>query len=314
MPSNNNRINFQVGYNVDQASVNAVKKSLQDLQNIKVKDFSGPKKQLDQIKETAGKVQAALTKAFNVNLNSLNTKAFNTALNQAGLNIDKIYSQFSKAGAQGQVAFSRMASSVLTTNMQLKQTNSLVSQMGETMANTVKWGIASSIMNSFSNSVQQAFQYVKSLDSALTDIRIVTGDSTEQMKQFAEQANNAAQSLGRSTMDYTKAALTFYQQGLNEEDVQVRTQTVLKAQNITGAGEQMADYLTAVWNGYKVANEEAELYVDKLAAVADSSASNMSELAVAMSKVASTANMLGVPVDNLNAQIATIVATTRQAP
>jgi TP901 family phage tail tape measure protein len=33
-----------------------------------------------------------------------------------------------------------------------------------------------------------------------------------------------------------------------------------------------------------------------------------------MSKVASSANALGVPVDNLNAQIATIVATTRQAP
>jgi len=33
-----------------------------------------------------------------------------------------------------------------------------------------------------------------------------------------------------------------------------------------------------------------------------------------MSKVASTANMLGVPVDKLNAQIATITATTRQAP
>jgi len=76
----------------------------------------------------------------------------------------------------------------------------------------------------------------------------------------------------------------------------------------------MADYLTAVWNGYKVANEEAELYVDKLAAVADSSASDMSELAIAMSKVASTANTLGVDVDQLNAQIATVVATTRQAP
>jgi len=33
-----------------------------------------------------------------------------------------------------------------------------------------------------------------------------------------------------------------------------------------------------------------------------------------MSKVASSANLLGVPVDNLNAQIATIVSTTRQAP
>jgi len=33
-----------------------------------------------------------------------------------------------------------------------------------------------------------------------------------------------------------------------------------------------------------------------------------------MSKVASTARAMGVDVDSLNAQIATIVATTRQAP
>jgi len=134
------------------------------------------------------------------------------------------------------------------------------------------------------------------------------------MAQFADQANRSAQALGRSTLDYTKASLTFYQQGLNDQDVQARTEATLKAQNITGAGQEMADYLTSVWNGYKVANEEAELYVDKLAAVADSSASDMSELAIAMSKVASTAHTMGVDVDQLNGMIATVVATTRQAP
>ena len=314
MPSNQTNINIGVKYNVDQSSVNAVKKSLQDLQNIKPANFSGTKNQLDDIKKTAKQVQSALDAAFNVNLNSLNIQTFNQQLRTAGLSVDRIYQKFSSAGAQGQVAFSKMASSVLTTNLQLKQTKSLITSMGETMTNTIKWGIASSVMNNFTNSVRQAFQYAQSLDGALTDIRIVTGDSTEQMRQFAKQANNAAQNLGRSTMDYTKAALSFYQQGLSDEEVQTRTQTVLKAQNITGAGQEMADYLTAVWNGYKVANQEAELYVDKLAAVADSSASNMSQLAVAMSKVASSANALGVPVDNLNAQIATIVATTRQAP
>jgi hypothetical protein len=35
--------------------------------------------------------------------------------------------------------------------------------MGKTMMNTVKWGIASSIMNSFTQSVQGAFSYVQSL-------------------------------------------------------------------------------------------------------------------------------------------------------
>ena len=314
MPSNQTNINIGIKYNVDQSSVNAVKKSLQDIQNIKPSNFSGTVKELRDIQDTAHLVETALHNAFNVNLNSLNVQAFNQELRTAGLTVDQVYQQFSRVGAQGQVAFSQMATSILTTNLQLKQTKSLMTSMGETMMNTIKWGIASSVMNSFTNSVRQAFQYAQSLDGALTDIRIVTGDSTEQMRQFAKQANNAAQSLGRSTMDYTKAALTFYQQGLSDEEVQTRTQTVLKAQNITGAGQEMADYLTAVWNGYKVANQEAELYVDKLAAVADSSASNMSQLAVAMSKVASSANALGVPVDNLNAQIATIVATTRQAP
>jgi len=51
-----------------------------------------------------------------------------------------------------------------------------------------------------------------------------------------------------------------------------------------------------------------------MAAVADSSASDMSELALAMSKVASTANLMGVSMDSLVAQLATVIATTRQAP
>jgi len=47
------------------------------------------------------------------------------------------------------------------------------------MMNTVKWGIASSVMNTFTGSIQNAYNYVKVLDSSLTDIRIVTGDSRE---------------------------------------------------------------------------------------------------------------------------------------
>ena len=314
MAQNGGRIEFQVGVKQDQSSFKQLRQSLEQLSRIKLADFQGSEQELKQLKSTANEVQQALTKAFNVNLNSVNVTKFNEQIKSTVGSVDKIYSSFSKAGAQGQVAFSQMARSVLTTNLQLKETNSLLDSMGTTMINTVKWGVASSVMNTFTSSVQSAFSYVESLEKSLTDIRIVTGDSTQKMEQFAVQANKAAQALGRSTMDYTKSALTFYQQGLNDETVAARTEAVLKAQNITGAGQEMADYLTSVWNGYKVANEEAELYVDKLAAVADSSASNMSQLAIAMSKVASTANIMGVDADQLNAQLATVIATTRQAP
>ena len=309
-----NRIDFQVGFKADTSGIEKAKQALASIGDLRINSFGGTKEELMKIQDTANTVHKVLSDAFNVKLDSINTDKFNQGLKNAGLSIQDIYSKLSAVGPQGQQAFNELATSVLTSNLHLKETNSIINNMGTTMMNTVKWGITSSIMNTFTSSVQQAFQYVKSLDSALNDIRIVTGNSSEQMAKFAEQANRAASGLGRSTMDYTKAALTFYQQGLDEESVQARAETVLKAQNITGAGSEMSDYLTAVWNGYKVANEEAELYVDKLAAVADSSASNMSQLAIAMSKVASTANTMGVDVDQLNAQIATIVATTRQAP
>lgn len=312
--ANGGRINFQVGFNVDKSGLNQLKSSLQELQKVKLGDFSGQRKQLREVQETARQVQQALTNAFNPKLGSLNVAAFNKQLQGMGLTTKQIQSDLAQFGVKGQIAFSQLTRSVLTTNLQLKQTNSIVSRMGTTMMNTIKWTFASSMIQQFTNGIRQAFQYVQALDASLTDIRIVTGDSTEQMRQFAQQANNAAQALGRSTMDYTKAALTFYQQGLDDQSVAARTQATLQAQNITGAGDEMADYLTAVWNGYKVANEQAQLYVDRLAAVADSSASNMAQLATAMSKVAATANAMGVDVDQLNAQIATIIATTRQAP
>ena len=314
MASRGGRINFQVGLETDKNSFSQLKNSLKDLQNIKITDFRGTEQQLKRIQQTAMKVDQALEQAFNVNLNSLNIKEFNAQLKQSGLSVNQVYSSFSKAGTEGKVAFNRMARQVLTTNTKLKETHSILENMGTTMMNTVKWGIASSIMNNFTGSVRSAFDYVKSLEASLTDIRIVTGDSQEKMDQFAASANKAAQALGRSTMDYTKSALTFYQQGLSDEEVAARTEATLKAQNITGAGTEMADYLTSVWNGYKVANEQAELYVDKLAAVADRSASDMSQLATAMSKVASAASNVGVDVDSLNAQLATVIATTRAAP
>ncbi len=51
-----------------------------------------------------------------------------------------------------------------------------------------------------------------------------------------------------------------------------------------------------------------------MAAVAATTASNLGELSLGMSRVASAANLMGVDVDQLNAQLSTIISVTRQAP
>ena len=187
--------------------------------------------------------------------------------------------------------------------------------MALTMANTVRFGISSSIFNNLTNSIQKAYDYSVKLDSSLNDIRIVTNKSAEDMDRFAVQANKAAQNLGKSTRDYTEASLIYYQQGLSDQETAARTETTLKAANVTGQSPaEVSEQLTAVWNGYKVSAAETELYVDKLAAVAAASAADLEELSTGMSKVASAAKVMGVDVDQLNAQLATIVSVTREAP
>ena len=316
-----NQITFGIGFNVNESNLNSLKQSLKEIQQLTSKDLVNIGKassiqeanaQLQQIKKSASEVQSALTRAFNTDLGTVNVARFNQELK--AMNIGKIAADFNNAGAAGQSAFLAITSQAMSTNTQLKQSYNWLSQIGTTLANTVKWNIASTAVNAFSNSISSAFNYVKVLDASLTDIRIVTGQSREEMAQFAVEANRAAQSLGRQTKEYTNAALAFYQQGLSDQEVRVRTEASLKAQNITGAGTEIVDQLTAVWNGFQATIDQTESYVDKLAAVADSSASNLSELATGMSKVASVANNVGVDIDSLTAQLATIIATTRQAP
>ena len=215
----------------------------------------------------------------------------------------------------GDRAFNRAARAVLNTNVNLKQSNKLLNDLATSMSNTVKWGLTSGAFNTLTNSVKQAWNYGLKLDSSLNDIRIVTGKSADEMERFARTANTAAKQLGASTLDYTKAALIYYQQGLSEEDVQARANTTLKVANITGqSGNTVSEQLTAVWNGYKVSAAEAEQYIDKLSAVAAATASDLEELSTGMGKVASAANSMGVDIDQLNAQLATIISVTRQAP
>ena len=320
MATNGGEIRFGIGFNVDKSGLNDLKKSLQDIQKATSQDLVGKmgsteaKKTLDEVKRSASEIERALQKAYNPTINSVNVQRFNQQLAKTGINLNTVYQNFSKVQG-GTSTFRNLTTQLLTTNMQLKQTHSLLDSMGQTMMNTVKWGVASSIMNSFSGSIQNAYNYIKVLDSSLTDIRIVTGQSREEMDRFAQSANRAAQNLGRQTKDYTNAALSFYQQGLSDDQVAARTETTLKAANITGAAVgDMANQLTAVWNGFQVNMQNTQDVVSKLAAVADTSASNMSELATAMSKTASVANNMGVDVDQLTAQVATIIATTRQAP
>lgn len=309
------KIDFQVGFNVNKNDLAEVQKLLSSIinqakQNENSNLFS---KDLAKAANEADRLQVMLNKAWNNKLGQLDLSKLNSSIKTTYGSVEQLKTKLESVG-RGDV-FNKLQSSVLNTNLQLKQSNKLLDDMATSMANTVKWGITSSIFNNVTTQIQKAYDYSVRLDTSLNDIRIVSNKSADDMERFAVQANKAAKALGSSTLDYTRASTIYYQQGLSDEEVAARTDVTLKAANVTGQkGADVSEQLTAIWNGYKVSAQEAELYIDKVAKVAASTAADLEEMATGMSKVASAANSAGVDIDQLNGMLATVISVTREAP
>lgn len=313
------QITYGINFNTDTASLQKIQDELLQIQNMTkaqyfaIKGADAAEEDLIKIRTAAAQVKIALENSFNVKLNTFDIGRFNDQLAVCKQSLKSVEQTFTSLGSTGQAAFIDLTNAIFTANTQVAKTKSFLDKIGETIFNAAKWSVAYGAINNISNGIKSAWNYAISLDSALNDIRIVTGNSYEQMEKFAVSANRAAQALGTTTKNYTKGALIYYQQGLSEKDVLARTEVTAKAANVTGQTvQEVSEQLTAVWNGYKVAADEAEAYVDRLAAVAASSASDLEELSTAMSRVASSASTMGINVDQLTAQIATIESVTRQ--
>lgn len=307
-----NRIDFTVGAKVDQNSFNQVKKAFNELEK---KMANSRSLVSDEDIQQAERFSDIILNAFNPKTGQLNTNQLADGLKKSKATIEDVRKSFKDYGSEGKKAFEIVANSILKQTKQIKQSNKFLDGMFNSFKNIAEYQINTKIFNSLVNGVQNAISFTKELDKNLTDIQIVTNKSSDGMRQFAKEANAAAKELSVTTNEYASASLIYYQQGLNDNQVKNRTDITAKVSNVTGqTAQQVSEELTAVWNGYKVAEDEAEAYVDKMAKVAASSASSLSELSGAMSKVASAASTSGVSMDQLTAQISTIESVTRQAP
>jgi hypothetical protein len=127
----------------------------------------------------------------------------------------------------------KLAQSIAAADRPLITLGSKMSGFLTVLKNTARWQISSSILHGFIGSIRSAYNYAQDLNESLNNIRIVTGQNTDQMAKFAAQANKAAKALSTTTTAYTNAALIFYQQGLTGDAVTDRTDVVIKMANVS---------------------------------------------------------------------------------
>ena len=311
-------INFKVGFDVDKRGLDSAKKDLEKIQSTigkKGLKLGIDEKEIQKAKNSFTELERALDKALDTDTGVLNIRKLNSELKKNGTSLTDLQQTMKEYGVTGVSAFQDIQREAMKTGTEIKKTKGFIDEMADTIVNTAKWNVASGAVNTLTNSIQRAVGFVKALDNSLTQIRIVTGKSSDEMKIFSQQANEAAKALGRSTTEYTDASLIFFQQGKSAEEVKALTEATLVGANVTGMeAAETAEMLTAVMNGYQLEASKAMEVTDKLAAVGAATGSDFEEMATAMSKVASQAANAGVSIDQLGGMISTVSTVTREAP
>ena len=315
----NVQVQLQFTANTDQArqqiqSLQQSLKSLSAMPSGTSPDFTGFNQKVMTAKQSVMQLGAALENSLNPKTGQLNLTKFSNELAKTGMGIKDYATQLNNLGPQGRQAFTQLTQSVVSARTQFTMTNKVVTALWANLKNVAKWQISSFVLRGITSAFRDAFSYAKDLNESLNSIRIVTGQSVEQMADFAKHCSKAAKELSTTTVAYSDASLIFYQQGLTGKDVTDRADVTVKMANVTGqAVEEVSNQLTAVWNNFYNGSEALETYADKMVALGAATASSSTEIATGLEKFAAIAETTGLSFDYAAAALATVTATTRQS-
>lgn len=315
---NNNSSNINVNINF-KANTEAAKNNINSLQSLltqitQTKNIGLDSSALGQAKASAQELQMHLENAVNVNTGKLDLGKFNASLKAVGSDLATLSSNLQNIGPVGQQAFMKLAKAIASAQTPMLNVSNAIAQFGKTLVNTVKWQLASNLIHGIQGALQAAVSHAKDLNSALNDIRIVTGYSIDRMSEFVNEARAASKELNTTTTEYAKASLIFFQQGLTGDAVKERTDVVIKMSQVTHeSAEQVSSELTAIWNNFDDGTHALEWYADAITALGAATASSSKEIAQGLQKFAAVADTVGLSYEYATAALATVVAETRQS-
>lgn len=187
--------------------------------------------------------------------------------------------------------------------------------VGNIFNNTFK-SISSQLLTFFS--INRAFaetvKNVQELDNAIYNLQVATGKNRNEVVNLIQDYNDLARQLSVTTVDISQSADSFLRQGYNLQETNklIESSTIL-AKDAQLSNANATEYLTSIMHGYKTEASDAISIVDSLTAVDLESATSAGELSEAIARVASTAKLQGVELNDLIGYIATVSETTRRS-
>ena len=152
----------------------------------------------------------------------------------------------------------------------------------------------------FQKALQETKRFVKEFDASMNEIQAITMKSNEEMAPLRSQTINRAIGLRTSVSNVATTEAALYRQGLNDQEVAQRTESIIKFATVTKLNVADATKIitTALQNDLV---PSAEAAMDALVALGDSAATTAAEIGKGMQKAAASAKVAGVSYQELTA-------------
>lgn len=175
-----------------------------------------------------------------------------------------------------------------------------------------QWLATMVIMRGLKEMWGNAVKYARTYYDQMNEIRIVTKMNQDEADELGDSYRRLAQEMSVTSTEVAKAAVEFWRQGLNKQQVEERLRYTTVYAKISALDfETAAELMTAATNSMGMS---ADRVADVWAYLGDASASGADEIGTAMQKVSASAQEAGISFEWLGAYIATLSEKTRQAP
>lgn len=164
----------------------------------------------------------------------------------------------------------------------------------------IKSQLANQAINAFQQGLRQVYQNVVDIDSAMTELKKVTDETSGAYSKFLSEAGDRAKNLGVSISDVVNATADFARLGYNLEDATQISDSAVMFKQVGDGVQSMDDATSDIISAMKAFNIEADkslTITDRYNAVGNSFSITSAGVAEALKRSASSLHTAGNDID-----------------
>lgn len=181
----------------------------------------------------------------------------------------------------------------LETETRLKQIQSQTNTLGNKFKETFKTQIIQRfgyvLIMAAMRAVRQLYTNVVEINTALTELKIVTQATSEEMEESFERVSNAAKKIGANIKDLIKSVTVYARLGYGLKDAEVLAEKTTIYANVAGVNvDEATTNITGIIKAFNIGADGLEAVLDQMIWVGNNFAISQAEIGEAMNNAASS--------------------------